>query len=147
MAMTTHKIVYLVNDWVYESPIFGKLVKALGFYPVSQGIENGMEKLREKVKNGYSLMVFPEAKRSYDNDIKRFHKGAFYLAEQFDLDIVPVYIHGNSEVLPKGDFIIYDGAITVKVGDRINKDDLSLGTNYSERTKKINAFSEKNFLN
>jgi len=145
MAMTTHKIVYLVNDWVYESPIFGKLVKALGFYPVSQGIENGMEKLREKVKNGYSLMVFPEAKRSYDNDIKRFHKGAFYLAEQFDLDIVPVYIHGNSEVLPKGDFIIYDGAITVKVGDRINKDDLSFGTNYSERTKKINALFREKF--
>lgn len=90
-------------------------------------------------------MVFPEAKRSYDNDIKRFHKGAFYLAEQFDLDIVPVYIHGNSEVLPKGDFIIYDGAITVKVGDRINKDDLSFGTNYSERTKKINALFREKF--
>jgi len=145
MAMTTHKIVYLVNDWVYESPVFGKIVKALGFYPVSQGIENGMEKLREKVKNGYSLMVFPEAKRSFDNDIKRFHKGAFYLAEQFDLDIVPVYIHGNSEVLPKGDFIIYDGAITIKVGDRISKDDLSFGKTYSERTKKINALFREKF--
>lgn len=145
IAMTTHKIIYLVNDWVYQSPIFGKLVRALGFYPVSQGIENGMEKLKEKVEQGYSLVVFPEAERSYTNDIKRFHKGAFYLAEQFGLDILPIYIHGNSEVLPKGDFIIYDGSITVKVGSRISKDDMNFGKNYSERTKKINAYFREEF--
>ncbi|MBV8325815.1 MMPL family transporter [Chryseobacterium sp.] len=145
IAMTTHKIIYLVNDWVYQSPIFGKLVRALGFFPVSQGIENGMDKLKEKVAQGYSLVVFPEAERSYTNDIKRFHKGAFYLAEQFNLDILPIYIHGNSEVLPKGDFIIYDGSITVKIGDRISKDDISFGKNYSERTKKINAYFRDEF--
>lgn len=145
IAMATHKIIYLVNDWVYQSPVFGKLVRALGFFPVSQGIENGMEKLREKIEQGYSLVVFPEAERSYTNDVKRFHKGAFYLAEQFGLDILPIYIHGNSEVLPKGDFIIYDGSITVKVGDRISKEDLSFGKNYSERTKKVNAYFREKF--
>lgn len=145
LAMATHKIIYLVNDWVYDSPVFGKLVKALGFFPVSQGIENGMEKLREKIDQGYSLMVFPEAERSYTNDVKRFHKGAFYIAEQFQLDVVPVYIHGNSEVLPKGDFIIYDGAITVKVGERIDKDDFNFGKNYSERSKKINSYFRNEF--
>lgn len=145
IAMATHKIIYLVNDWVYESPVFGKLVKALGFYPVSQGIENGMDKLKEKIAQGYSLVVFPEAERSYTNDVKRFHKGAFYLAEQFGLDVLPLYIHGNSEVLPKGDFIIYDGSITVKVGSRISKDDMSFGKNYSERTKKINAYFREEF--
>ena len=139
IAMTTHKIVFLVNDWVYDSPVFGKIVKALGFYPVSQGIENGIEKLRKKVKEGYSLVVFPEASRSYTNDVKRFHKGAFYLAEEFGLDILPLYIHGNSEVLPKGDFIIYDGSITIKVGDRIRQNDLAYGKTYQDRTKNINA--------
>lgn len=145
IAMATHKIIYLVNDWVYQSPVFGKLVRALGFYPVSQGIENGMEQLKEKIAQGYSLVVFPEAERSYTNDVKRFHKGAFYLAEQFDLDVLPLYIHGNSEVLPKGDFIIYDGSITVKVGNRISKNDMSFGKNYSERTKKINAYFREEF--
>jgi 1-acyl-sn-glycerol-3-phosphate acyltransferase len=145
LAMVTHKIVYLVNDWVYDSPIFGKLVKALGFFPVSRGIENGIDKLKEKIDEGYSLMIFPEAERSYTNEVKRFHKGAFYIAEEFGLDVVPVYIHGNSEVLPKGDFIIYDGAITVKVGERIDKDNLSFGKTYSERTKKINAYFREEF--
>jgi 1-acyl-sn-glycerol-3-phosphate acyltransferase len=145
IAMATHKIIYLVNDWVYESPVFGRLVRALGFFPVSQGIESGIGQLKEKIDQGYSLVVFPEAERSYTNDVKRFHKGAFYLAEQFGLDILPLYIHGNSEVLPKGDFIIYDGSITVKVGERISKDDASFGKNYSERTKKINAYFRDQF--
>jgi hypothetical protein len=91
------------------------------------------------------LVVFPEAERSYTNNINRFHKGAFYLSEQLELDILPMYIHGNSEVLPKGDFIIYDGSITVKVGQRILKEDNRFGSTYSERTKKINAYFREEF--
>lgn len=145
LAMVTHKIVYLVNDWVYNSVLFGPLVKALGFYPVSQGIENGIDLLQEKIDQGYSLVVFPEAERSMTNKVKRFHKGAFFLAEKYGLDVLPVYIHGNSEVMPKNDFMIHDGAITVKVGQRILKDDLSFGKNYSERTKKIQQYFRKEF--
>lgn len=145
MAMATHKIVYLVNDWVYNSPVFGRLVKAMGCYPVSQGIENGIDLLQEKVNQGYSLMIFPEAERSMDNKIKRFHKGAFYLAEKYGLDILPVYIHGNAEVMPKNDFMIHDGSITVKVGDRIPKNDNNFGKNYTERTKNICAHFRKEY--
>lgn len=145
MALATHKVIYLVNDWVYSSPIFGKMVRALGFYPVSQGIENGTEKLKEKVNQGFSLVVFPEGQRSPDNEVRRFHKGAFFLAEEFGLDILPIYIHGNSEVLPRDDYMNFDGSMTIKIGERIDKDDKSFGTDYSERSKKINAFFRKEF--
>ncbi len=145
LALAHHKMVYLVNDWVYQSPVFGKLVQALGFYPVSQGVEGSTELLRKKVEQGYSLMAFPEAERSPDNNIRRFHKGAFYLAEELNLDILPIYIHGNSEVMPKGELFIFDGSITVKVGQRISKDDASFGKNYSEKTKKINSLFRQEF--
>ncbi|TGD59161.1 MMPL family transporter [Flavobacterium humi] len=145
LGMVTHKMVYLVNDWVWKSPIFGKAVRLMGYYPVSQGIEGGVEHLREKIEQGYSLMIFPEGTRSEDNVVKRFHKGAFFLAEHFNLDVLPIYIHGNSETIPKGDHIIYDESISVIVGKRIEADDVSFGSNYSERTKKINAFYRKEF--
>ena len=145
IAMITHKAVFLVNDWVYHSPVFGPMVRALGFYPVSQGVENALEPLKTKVDQGFSLMVFPEAKRSLDNKVKRFHKGAFYLAEELGLDILPVYIHGNSEVLPKNDFIIYDGAITVEIGARIPANDSTYGTGYRQRTKNINKIFRQEF--
>ncbi|KGO89684.1 1-acyl-sn-glycerol-3-phosphate acyltransferase [Flavobacterium suncheonense] len=145
IGMVTHKVVYLVNDWVYKSPIFGKAVQLMGYYPVSQGIEGGVDHLREKVEQGYSLMIFPEGSRSEDNVVKRFHKGAFYLAQEFNLDVVPVYIHGNSETIPKGDHIIYDENITVVVGKRIAAADTAFGTDYSERTKKINQHFREEF--
>ncbi|MCG2610950.1 1-acyl-sn-glycerol-3-phosphate acyltransferase [Flavobacterium sp. SM15] len=145
IGMVTHKVVYLVNDWVYKSPIFGKAVQLMGYYPVSRGIEGGVEHLREKVKQGYSLMIFPEGTRSQDNVVKRFHKGAFFLAQEFNLDVVPVYIHGNSETIPKGDHIIYDENITVVIGKRIASQDADFGTDYSERTKKINKHYREEF--
>ena len=78
VGMLSPKIIFLVNDWVYNSPFFGRAVKLAGFYPVTQGLEGGVEHLREKVNEGYSMMVFPEGSRSEDNVVKRFHKGAFY---------------------------------------------------------------------
>lgn len=145
LAMVSPKFVYMVNDWVYHSPVFGKLVRALGFFPASMGIENGVEQLREKVKEGYSIVIFPEGKRSETNAVNRFHKGAFFLAEEFNLPIVPIYIHGNSEVLPKNDYMTYDGAITVVVGERIAPNDHRFGSGYKERTKKINRFFREEF--
>lgn len=140
IGMLHPKLVFLVNDWVYNSPVFGKAVKLAGFYPVSSGIENGVSHLQKKVNQGYSLIAFPEGTRSTTNKVKRFHKGAFYLAEQFKLDIVPVVIHGNSEVLPKGSFVIKNGSITLKVLDRIPFNSKKYGENYSVKTRKIGAY-------
>lgn len=146
VAMANYKIVFLVNDWVYNSLVFGNIVKLAGYYPVSKGVEGSVDHLKDKVDQGYSLVVFPEGTRSKDNSVKRFHKGAFYLAEQLQLDIVPIYIHGNSETLPKGDHIIYDhSSITVEVGKRIFFDDITFGENYSQRTKSINKYYRQEF--
>ncbi|SDX04351.1 MMPL family transporter [Aequorivita viscosa] len=147
VGMLHPKICFLVNDWVYNSPIFGKAVQKADFYPVSSGIENSLEPLQKKIEQGYSLMAFPEGTRSHTNKIKRFHKGAFYLANQFNLDILPVLIHGNSEVNPKGSFIIKDGSISVIILPRIKAEDKSFGTNHTQQAKKIGAYFRDEFLN
>tara|TARA_R110002012_G_scaffold322083_1_gene554869 strand:+ start:43072 stop:46755 length:3684 start_codon:yes stop_codon:yes gene_type:complete len=145
IGMLHPKIIFLVNDWVYNSPFFGKAVKLAGFYPVSSGIENGVTHLQKKVDQGYSLMAFPEGTRSYTHKMKRFHKGAFYLAEQFKLDIIPVIIHGNSEILPKGNFVIKSGHLSVKILERIPFEDKSYGNTDRERTKNISAHFKSKF--
>ncbi len=147
MGLITHNLIYLVNDWVYKSPIFGILAKVAGFYPVSDGVDDSTDHLKEKTRQGYSLMVFPEAKRSFTNRVGRFHKGAFFLQKQLQLDILPVYLHGNSEVMPKNDFIIHDGSLTVKVGERIPYDDKEYGLTYRESNKKISTFYKNELLN
>ncbi len=145
IGMLSPKIIFLVSDWVYNSPVFGLGVRMVGFYPVSSGMDNGVEHLRAKVEQGFSIMVFPEGSRSENNSMNRFHKGAFYLAEQFNLDIIPVVIHGYSEVLPKGDFVINGGVTTVEILDRILPNDLAFGKDYGERTKKVSFFFKSHY--
>lgn len=146
VGMLHPKLIYLIKDWVYNNPVFGKVAKLAGFYPVSLGIEGGVEHLREKVRQGYSLIAFPEGSRTHTAKMSRFHKGSFYLAQELNLDILPVVLHGAAQVSPKGDFIIHDGALHIKILPRIAADDHDFGDGYAERTKKISAYFRKQYF-
>ena len=87
------KAIILTNDWVYNSPVFGHISKLADFYNVSAGIDRIFEKLRGRVEEGYSILVFPEGTRSLTQKIQRFHRGAFYIAEMLEMDIVPILFH------------------------------------------------------
>lgn len=147
IGMLHPKIIFLINDWVYNSPVFRMAAQLAEFYPVSKGIEESLPHLQKKVDQGYSLMTFPEGTRSDTNKIRRWHKGAFYLAEHLKLDIVPVLIHGNSEVQPKGSIVIRDGSITVNILERIPYSDTSFGETARERTKQIGSYFRSEFEN
>jgi 1-acyl-sn-glycerol-3-phosphate acyltransferase len=116
----TPKLIILTNDWVWRSPFYGRLIRYASFYPVSNGIESALPQLQAMVNKGYSVVVFPEGTRSPDCRIQRFHQGAFLLAQQLNLDILPILIHGAGHVLPKTDFMLRKGAIHVEVLPRID---------------------------
>ena len=114
------KIVMLVNSWVWNSPFFGILVRNTGFYHVANGFEKSVDALRSMVEQGYFIAVFPEGTRSEDGKMQRFHNGAFYLARQLDLDILPVVMYGMGLAMPKNDaFNIRKGQVAVEILPRI----------------------------
>jgi 1-acyl-sn-glycerol-3-phosphate acyltransferase len=137
LVMLHPKLILFTNNWVWNSPVFGAVVRMADYYPVSEGAENSIELLKEKVKQGYSIVIFPEGTRAADGVIKRFHKGAFYLAEQLKLDLLPIVIHGTGYTMTKGDFLLKNGTITLKYLPRIQATDISFGLGHAERTKKI----------
>jgi len=139
------KIILLTNQWVWRSPVFGTVVRLADYYPVADGVEDAIERLKEKVEQGYSIAVYPEGTRSPQAEIKRFHKGAFYIAEQLGLDILPVVIHGTAYTMTKGDFLLKDGEITVKYLPRIKAGDISWGEGYYERSKKITHYFRQEY--
>lgn len=69
------KAVMVTNGWVWRSPVFGRIVRYLGFYHAADGYERLAPALAQKVAEGYSVIVFPEGTRSADGKIGRFHKG------------------------------------------------------------------------
>ena len=58
IALVTPKVIFLVNDWVYKSPIFGQLAKVAGYYPVSSGVDGSLDHLKEKMAK-QSNCLFP----------------------------------------------------------------------------------------
>lgn len=139
------KILLLTNRWVWRSPVFGMLVRMADYYPVEEGAEFSVERLRYWVERGYSIAVFPEGTRSYDGEIKRFHKGAFYLAEQLHLPIQPVVMQGIGDTMSKGDFLLKDGEINIRFLPRIGTDDTRFGTHYAERAKLIGRYFRREY--
>ncbi|MDR1416432.1 MAG: 1-acyl-sn-glycerol-3-phosphate acyltransferase [Prevotellaceae bacterium] len=135
LMMLTPRLIILTNSWVWSNPFYGRLIKYADFYPVTDGVEQGLGQLSELVQKGYSIVVFPEGTRSKDCSILRFHRGAFYLAEALKLDIVPVFLHGVGHVLPKNELTLRSGAITVQVHPRIAPNDARYGADYAARAK------------
>lgn len=119
MLMLTPRLVILTNDWVWKNPFYGMIIRHAEFYPVSDGIDKNLKRLRSLVKRGYSVMVFPEGTRSENGTVGRFHQGAFYLAQRLGTDILPVFIHGAAFVLPKKDFMLREGKIYLETGKRM----------------------------
>jgi 2-polyprenyl-3-methyl-5-hydroxy-6-metoxy-1,4-benzoquinol methylase len=60
------------------------------------------------------VLIFPEGSRTRDGNIDRFHKGAFYLAQQLDIPLSRYLVHGIGHVLPAGGFMLQEGSITIK---------------------------------
>ena len=137
LMMLTPRIIFLTNDWVWNNPFYGMVIHKAEFYPVSDGIENHVDRLRDLYERGYSICVFPEGTRSEDCRILRFHKGAFYLAEQLQAEILPVFLHGVGRVLPKREFRLHKGDIHVEVGARIPLDDARFSQDLLERTRQM----------
>ena len=123
---------------------FGPVIRMADYFPAEQ-VEQNMDRIADRMKHGYSLIVFPEGTRSEDGTIKRFHKGAFYLAEKLNADILPIMIHGTNYTLTKKDALLKDGQVTLKFLPRIKPGDIQFGNGYAERAKQIGRYFRNEF--
>lgn len=64
-------------------------------------IQETYAKARDILKEGTSVVVFPEGARTFTGHMGLFRKGAFQLADELQLPVVPVTIDGSFEILPR----------------------------------------------
>ena len=64
-------------------------------------IQRTYERAREILQEGYSVTVFPEGARSFTGHMGTFKKGAFALADELQLPVVPLTINGSFNILPR----------------------------------------------
>lgn len=78
-------------------------------------IQKTMEAAKSILKDGMSLVVFPEGSRTPDGRMKAFKRGGFMLAAEFGLPIVPLTIDGSYRVMRKSTYRITPGKIKLTI--------------------------------
>lgn len=105
-------------------PVLGWYLRMADYITVNRGNEESKADMLEKsyryLKQGTSIMIFPEGTRSLDKEIGFFKRGAFQLAQQAGVSILPVLIDGTGDILPKHGLIFSSGhRIRIRVLDPI----------------------------
>lgn len=78
-------------------------------------VRRTMEDAEKRLKGGASLVVFPEGARTWDGHMRPFKKGAFQLALEFKLPLVPVSVDGSFDVLPRTGVLPHWGHIILTI--------------------------------
>lgn len=97
--------------WVMKAglgkiPFVGAACRAAGFIFVDNSTPKAAAKTileaEHALRNGASIAIFPEGSRTYDGKMIQFKKGAYQMAADQRLDIIPITLNGPFDVLPIG---------------------------------------------
>ena len=114
---------------VFRIPYIGQFLHIHGDIAIdrSRGADS-MRKVTEQGKmwigRGASIAMFPEGTRSKDGEIARFKQGAFALAKEAGVEILPVVMHGTRDVIKKNFMVNWRNHLTVSVLPPISVEDV-----------------------
>src|SRR5207237_6109387 len=104
---------------LWKIGLFGKLLSALGAYPVHRGgaDREALKRTVEVLEGGEPVVIFPEGTRRFGPKVENLFEGAAYVATKMNVPIVPVGIGGSEQALPEGKKLPRPVKLTVVVGE------------------------------
>lgn len=112
-------VVAAAKDYFYRGRVRGALVSlSLATFPFDRG-EGSRESVRQceaLLEKGWSLLIFPEGTRSPSGELGRVRNGVALLSVSTGVPVLPIYVHGLGEVMPKGSRAPLPGGVVVDVG-------------------------------
>ncbi len=109
---------FMGADKWWSNKWFGKLLTALGGFPVTRGTADreALKRCIAVIEGGEPLVLFPEGERKSGAIVQPLFEGAAYIAMKTGVPIVPVGIGGSERVMPKGAKFIFPRKVHVMVG-------------------------------
>jgi 1-acyl-sn-glycerol-3-phosphate acyltransferase len=112
-------------------PFFGPAWQACGHISIDRSDRNAairsLAVARRQLEQDHpTIILFPEGTRSVDGRLQRFKRGAFVLAIQTGVDVVPAAIMGSRDVMRKGSFRIRSGTVRIRFGTPIEVEGLEM---------------------
>lgn len=124
ISMLPVKFRWVVKKELLIIPLFGWALARTGAVPLNrkdraESINKLQEAAGSKFRGGWSVLIYPEGTRSSDGNLQDFKKGAFMMAVQTGITILPVTCNGAFKVLPRDTIFFRPGHITLTFGDPI----------------------------
>lgn len=115
----TRRMRFMGADKWWSNKQFGKLLTALGGFPVTRGTADreALKRCIAVLEGGEPLVMFPEGERKSGAVVQPLFEGAAYVAMKTGVSIVPVAIGGSERVMPKGAKFIFPRKLYVIVGN------------------------------
>lgn len=79
------------------------------------GIKQTISDAEARLKDGMSVVIFPEGSRSWDGKMRPFKRGAFMLAGEFKLPVVPITVDGSFRAMPRTTYNVTPGKIILTI--------------------------------
>ncbi len=123
IAVVPRRIYWIAKKELFDIPVFGSSMRRGGYIPLDRSdgrkalksIENAAAIIRE----GRSVVMFPEGTRTRDGHLLPFKRGGFMLAVRAGVPVVPVTINGSGRVNPGGLIRLYPGGISLTLHPQI----------------------------
>ena len=134
---------FVAKAELFRVPVFGRGAKAVGTIPIER--ENrkaafaAYEEAAQRIRNGDSVVVFPEGTRGTSYALRPFKKGPFVLAIASQAPVVPTLVHGTIEVLPRGSFWARAGTVHVHFLEPVP----TAGLTYDDRDQLANVVYQR----
>ncbi len=110
---------WLSKEAVFKYPLIGQAMRWAKYVPILRGDrasgQIAMQASKEHLHRGIPMFFFPEGTRSIDGVIKTFKPGAFKLAHDEQVMILPVAIHGAMQLLPKHSLVPGKAHVKIKI--------------------------------
>jgi 1-acyl-sn-glycerol-3-phosphate acyltransferase len=114
---------YLGKKEVFKYPIFGYGIRLIGVVPVdrsnSPAAVESAKAATELLRKGKSYVVYPEGTRSPDGRLLPFKKGAFMMAIDAGVPVVPVTVSGATAIMPKAKVEVHPSTVRLTIHDPI----------------------------
>lgn len=133
---------------LFRIPVVGWMMRMAGDIPVRRGsLSSSMRALDRAcwyLERNCPVIIFPEGTRSRDGKLLRFTRGAFKLAVDADVPLLPMVVYGTGETLPRGSLTVGPPrTIHLHLLDPIETDDLEAGDVDALRDRVRTQMAEK----
>ncbi len=137
-------IAFAVRSWPFKMFWYSTFMRLARYLEVEDlEFAQTSEQAKDVVDNGGSILFFPEGHRSRDGKLQRFYTGAFRLAIQLNVPVVPLCITGTDVLQPPWRKVLHPAQVTLKALPPVDPSDFPGETGPIEMRKTVKARMEE----